>query len=335
MTATATEAPALEVEDLEVNFISGEHVTYVLEGVSLEVRKGEALGIVGESGSGKSVLARTILGIRPRGTTIDIRGAVRVSGEDQLDASEAQIRSRAGALASMIYQDPMRSLNPTVRVWKQIVEAITNRRRVPASDARARAVELLRSVGVPDPEARAMAYPGEFSGGMLQRVGIAAAIAAHPDLLLADEPTTALDVTVQRRVLDLLDEVRAASGMGLVLVTHDLGLLADRTDRTVVMYAGRIMETGPTSIVASDPAHPYTKGLLAAIPRLTGPIQRELPAIGGSLPPLSAPRAGCPFAARCPVAQERCATQRPPAVLVADGHTAHCWAVADEQEATR
>ncbi|WP_062464392.1 ABC transporter ATP-binding protein [Demequina soli] len=335
MTATASETLALEVRDLEVNFVSGETVTYVLEGVSLDVRQGEAVGIVGESGSGKSVFARTILGIRPRGSVVDIHGSIRVAGADQLAATDAEIRSRAGDLASMIYQDPMSSLNPTVRVWRQIVEAITNRRRVRRDDARAQAVELLRSVGVPDPEARAMAYPGEFSGGMLQRVGIAAAIASHPDLLLADEPTTALDVTVQRRVLDLLDDVRAASGMGLVLVTHDLGLLADRTDRTVVMYAGRIMETGPTGIVASTPAHPYTRGLLAAIPRLSGPIQRELPAIGGSLPPLSAPRAGCPFAARCPVVQERCFTERPPAVTVADGHTAHCWAVADDQEASR
>jgi len=326
--------PAVSVQELSLGFESNGKMTHVLEGVSFELAQGECLAIVGESGSGKSVLGRTILGVGSQPNSEHSQGAVLLSGDDQLTASAQERRSRAGTRVAMIYQDPMTSLNPTVRIWKQVIESISNRRRLSRREGRAKAVEMLRAVGVPDPERRIDAYPHEFSGGMMQRVGIAAAIAGNPDVLIADEPTTALDVTVQRKVLDLLDRIRRDSGMSMILITHDLGLLTGRADRTMVLYAGRVLEIGPTERITTAPAHPYTQRLLAAIPNVSGTLRRELPALDGGLPPLDRPRTGCPFASRCEIAMPQCHTERPPAVQLAPDHIAHCWAAADPAEGT-
>lgn len=323
---------ALSVHNLHVAFERKNRVTYVLEDVSFDLAPGECLAIVGESGSGKSVLGRAVVGVPDRLSTVRADGRILLAGDDQLTASVKDRRDRAGSRVAMIYQDPMSSLNPTVRVWKQVVESISNRGRLTRTKGRQKAIEMLRAVGVSDPERRIDAFPHEFSGGMMQRVGIAAAIAGSPDILVADEPTTALDVTVQRKVLDLLDQIRRESGMAMILITHDLGLLTGRADRTMVLYAGRVLEIGPTELITTAPAHPYTQRLLAAIPRVSGELRRELPALDGSLPALDAPRLGCPFAPRCPLAMDRCHSERPPAVRLSDNHVAHCWAVAAQSE---
>lgn len=334
---SATRPAAVDVRHLSVSFVSASSTVYVLDGVDLSLASGECLGLVGESGSGKSVLVRTILGIHPGISQPVATGSVRILGVDTLRLGSAQRRRLMGTEVAMVFQDPLRSLNPTVRIGPQITESLTNRRRLRRRDRRAIAVRLLRAVGVPDPERRVRAYPGELSGGMRQRVGIAAAIAGEPKILLADEPTTALDVTVQRRVLDLLDSLRAERGMSMILVTHDISLLTGRADRIAVMYAGRIVEEGPTQVVSTAPSHPYTQALVAAVPSMTGPVRRTLPAIPGQAPDLTSPRTGCPFAPRCAVAASvphdpttglsRCLTLRPPRVEVAAGHGVDCWAV--------
>ncbi|NRI65440.1 ABC transporter ATP-binding protein [Rhodococcus sp. MS16] len=317
--------PLLRVENLSVQYTKPTGTTYVLEDVSLTVRAGESLGIVGESGSGKSVLARMILGVESARAAASVQGAIYFDNRELTGLAARERAGLAGVDIAMIFQDPMTSLNPVVRVRRQLMESVSNRQRLSRKAEREGAVELLRAVGVPDPERRVDAYPAEFSGGMRQRVGIAAAIAGKPRLLLADEPTTALDVTIQRKVLDLLDGLRRDLGMSMLLVTHDLGLLTGRAERTAVLYAGRMMETGPTVSVTTTPAHPYTRGLLDSIPRVSGPWRRELPTIAGSLPSMAAPRVGCPFAPRCPIALPRCSNERPPMTTVAFGHEAACW----------
>lgn len=331
---TQIHSPLLRVENLSVQYTKPAGITYVLEDVSLTIRAGEALGIVGESGSGKSVLARMILGVESRRAEAQVQGSIHFDGSDLTALSARERAALAGVDIAMIFQDPMTSLNPVVRVQRQLMESVSNRARLSRRAEREGAVELLRAVGVPDPERRVDAYPAEFSGGMRQRVGIAAAIAGKPRLLLADEPTTALDVTIQRKVLDVLDGLRRDLGMSMLLVTHDLGLLTGRAERTAVLYAGRMMETGPTVAVTTAPAHPYTRGLLESIPRVSGPLRRVLPTIAGSLPSMSAPRVGCPFAPRCPIALPRCSSERPPMTTVAPGHEAACWDLAEKETAS-
>lgn len=334
MTTAELAPPALlRIENLSVQYAKPTGTTYVLEDVSIDVRPGESLGIVGESGSGKSVLARMILGIESRHSDARVQGSIYFDDQDLTQLGAKDRAALAGVDIAMIFQDPMTSLNPVVRVQRQLMESVTNRNRLNRKAEREGAVELLRSVGVPDPERRVDAYPSEFSGGMRQRVGIAAAIAGKPRLLLADEPTTALDVTIQRKVLDLLDGLRRDRGMSMLLVTHDLGLLTGRAERTVVLYAGRVMETGPTVAVTTAPAHPYTRGLLDSIPRVSGSLRRELPTIAGSLPSMAAPRAGCPFAPRCAIALPRCVSERPPMTTIAPGHEAACWNLPKEETA--
>ncbi|GAA4956913.1 ABC transporter ATP-binding protein [Yinghuangia aomiensis] len=320
-----TPAPVLDIRSLDAVLHTPDGRTLpVLHGVSLGIAAGECLGVVGESGSGKSVLARTVLGVASRTTRIAATGEIRLNGEDLLAAAPARRAELLGTGIAMVHQDPMTSLNPVVRIADQVTESITNRRRLSRRERLRTAAELLASVDIPDPARRARVYPHELSGGLRQRVGIAAALAGDPALLLADEPTTALDVTVQRTVLDLLDRHRVGRGLATLLITHDIGLLYGRARRIAVMYAGRIVETGPTETVTEHPRHPYTAALLRSIPRVTGPLRRTLPAIPGSAPDLTRAIAGCPFAPRCERASSLCTTAAPPRVETDDGHSADC-----------
>ncbi|MEV7928239.1 ABC transporter ATP-binding protein [Kitasatospora sp. NPDC088779] len=326
----ALDVPALDVPVLDVRSLDtvlhtpDGRALHVLHGVSLTIAAGECLGVVGESGSGKSVLARAVLGVESRTTRAVATGEIRLNGEDLLAASRTRRAELLGTGIAMVHQDPMTSLNPVVRIADQVTESLTNRRRLSRRERLRTATELLAAVDVPDPARRARAHPHELSGGLRQRVGIAAALAGEPALLLADEPTTALDVTVQRTVLDLLDQHRRSRGLATLLITHDIGLLYGRARRIAVMYGGRIVETGPTEAVTRHPRHPYTAALLRSVPRVTGPLRRTLPAIPGSPPDLTRPTPGCPFAPRCELATDLCTTTAPPTHTAADGHTAAC-----------
>lgn len=325
-TTASTTTPVLRVESLDtVIHPAHGNPLHVLHDLHLHIDAGECLGVVGESGSGKSVLSRTILGIHGRGTRTTSTGRVRLHGDDILHLDTRRRAALLGAEIPMVHQDPMTSLNPVVRIADQVTEALTGRRRIRRRDRYRTAAELLAAVDVPDPHRRARAYPHELSGGLRQRVGIAAALAAEPALLLADEPTTALDVTVQRTVLDLLDRHRAERGLATLLITHDIGLLYGRARRIAVMYAGHIVETGRTEDVTRNPAHPYTAALLRSVPRVTGPLRRTLPTIPGTPPDLAAPVTGCPFAPRCDRATDRCTQAVPPVRHAGPGHTASCF----------
>lgn len=290
-----------------------------VDGVSFALAPGEALGIVGESGSGKSMLARTLMGLAP--PTARTTGSVWFAGRDLLTAGPEELREVLGSGIAMVFQDSATSLNPVTRVGRQLTETLRLRRGMDRRPAREEAVDLLRRVGIPDPARRARSYPHELSGGMRQRACIALAIACGPRVLLADEPTTALDVTVQRQILDLLAGLRRGAGMGLVLITHDLALVAGRTERLLVMYAGRVVETGPTRAVIRAPRHPYTAALLASIPRLDRPGHSRLATIPGRPAAAVNPRPGCRFAPRCPRAQARCRREDP--ILGSAGDSEH------------
>ncbi|GAA1388355.1 ABC transporter ATP-binding protein [Pseudonocardia kongjuensis] len=312
--------PLLELDDVCLRFDTPAGPVHVLESVSFALVEGESVGLVGESGSGKSVLARAVLGAHSGPNTPVVSGSIRLEGRDVTAGTE---HNRA---AAMVFQDPSTSLNPVVRVGRQVLEAVPRAERGTRAAQRATVTDLLRAVGLPDPQRRARSYPAELSGGQRQRVGIAAALAAGPRLLLADEPTTALDVTVQQLVLDLIDAQRRERGMALLLITHDLGLLSGRTDRVVVMYAGRVVEDGPTEKVLTAPLHPYTRALLGVTPRVSQRRRPPLPQIPGGLPDLRRPRAGCPFAPRCTYALSKCETERPPVLRTGPGHVTSCWA---------
>ena len=326
--------PLLEITDLSVDFTAPDgRTTHVLEDVRLTIAPGESVGLVGESGSGKSVLARTILGLHPRTSQVTARGTVRFDGTELLGRGPRQHRRILGTDVSMIFQDPSTSLNPVVTVAGQVIEASDRKRQLSSTVRRNLVGDLLRAVGLHDADRIARSYPSQLSGGQRQRVGIAAALAGGPRLLLADEPTTALDVSVQRTVLDLLDEIRREQGLAMVHITHDLALASGRTDRVIVLYAGRVVESGPTADVLSRPAHPYTQSLLAVRPRLHEPPPLPLPALPGSVPRLDRPRTGCPFAPRCALADERCRVERPPVVELpgrAGTQSVACWRVAEE-----
>ncbi|WGP07734.1 ABC transporter ATP-binding protein [Bacillus subtilis] len=319
------QSPLLDVTDLSVRFDHPSSTTHILENISLHVATGESIGIVGESGSGKSVLARTIMGIRPRPVIQSITGTVAFNGHELTKLDDKTWSRTAIRSMAMIFQDPSVTLNPVIRIGHQVTEAAPPEIRRSPHARRKLAITLLASVHLPDPSSAVRRFPGELSGGQRQRVGIAAALAGDPLLLLADEPTTALDVTVQRQVLDLIDDLRRQRGMAMIHITHDLAALSGRTDRIAVMYAGRIVETGPSQTILTRPKHPYTHALLDSTPRLSTPRRPPLPQIEGSLPDLTEPRVGCAFAPRCRFARDICFTTPPNPTSTDAGHTVACW----------
>jgi oligopeptide/dipeptide ABC transporter ATP-binding protein len=316
----------LAINDLRIRFHRSDRTVYAVNGVSLELERGKSLGIVGESGSGKSVLARSILGLNPE-YGLEITGSVRLEGKELVGLSEKQWRPVRGRGVAMVFQDPLSSLNPVVRIGAQISEAIrAHARAVTKADARDRALELLRSVHVPEPQKRIDQYPGEMSGGMRQRIAIAIALAGDPAVLVADEPTTALDVTIQAEILDLLRQIQDERQMSIVLISHDLGVVAGRTDDVAVMYAGRIVEHGRTRDLFADPRMPYTRALLGAIPKLDGPKHTRLVALAGQPPNATALSAGCSFAPRCSQRQSDCDDGVPELEPATQPHHAfRCW----------
>ena len=317
-------APLLEVADLRTHFLTGRGAVRAVDGVSFELERGQTLGVVGESGAGKTVLSRSIMGLLPS-TNVVRGGQVNFDGRRLTGLTAAELREVWGAEIGMVFQDPMTSLNPVVRIGRQITETMRFHLGIADGEAKARAVDLLRSVGIPDPERRLHEYPHQLSGGMRQRVTIAIALSCGPRLLLADEPTTALDVTVQAQILSLLGRQQRERFMAMILITHDLGVVAGRTDEIAVMYAGRIVERAPTAVLFSDMKMRYTQALFQSIPRVTDPGHKRLRAIGGRPPDLAAPLRGCSFAPRCPYARQRCRDETPPLIEVGAGHSYACW----------
>jgi oligopeptide/dipeptide ABC transporter ATP-binding protein len=317
--------PLLVVNDLHTSFRSGRGTVHAVDGVSLTVSRGKTLGIVGESGSGKTVLARSIMGLLPTRDVIR-SGTVQFAGHEMTTMAPAQLRQVWGAQMSMIFQDPMTALNPVVRIGRQITDSLRLHLHMDRREANATAVELLRSVGIPSPEERVRWYPFQLSGGMRQRVMIAIALACAPRLVLADEPTTGLDVSVQAQILDLLEAMQNERHMAVVLVTHDLGVVAKRADEIAVMYAGRIVERAPTRTLFAHTHMPYTRALMDSIPRLANPSGTRLQAIGGRPPDLIHPPKGCRFAPRCAYAQDKCRESDPPLRTAASSdHVFACW----------
>ncbi|MCU1499409.1 MAG: Peptide/nickel transport system ATP-binding protein [Acidimicrobiales bacterium] len=294
--------PLLEVQDLTVGFRTDDGTVQAVRGIDFDVAPGEVVAIVGESGSGKSVTAMSLLQLLPPSATIG--GRVRWQGEDLLTASESRMQRVRGDEIAMIFQDPLTALNPVYRVGKQIEEMIHSHRKVSKKQARARAIEVLDLVGIPQPDKRVDQFPHEFSGGMRQRAVIAMALACDPQLIIADEPTTALDVTVQAQVLELLVELSQKLSMAVILITHDLGVVAGMADRVLVMYAGRVIERGSVDETFDETAHPYTAGLLRSLPRLDADVDEPLVPIGGQPPSMLKPPSGCAFHPRCPWALE-------------------------------
>jgi oligopeptide/dipeptide ABC transporter ATP-binding protein len=319
-------APLLCVRDLRVGFATEGGLLQAVDGVGFDLAPGEVLAIVGESGSGKSVTAQTILGLT-RSPNARIEGSVRLGGTELLDAGEAELRKVRGERVAMVFQDPMTSFNPVYRIGAQIVEAIQAHRDVSDSAARARAIELLESVGIPDAGRRVDGYPHEFSGGMRQRAMIAMALALEPEVLIADEPTTALDVTIQAQILRLLEDLNRERGLATILITHDLGVVAEVADRVIVMYAGLGVEEGTLDEIFYDPQHPYTWGLLGSLTRLDRPRPKRLPQISGAPPSLLAPPQGCAFRPRCPHEFAKCLQLPALEGRLADapGHCDRCW----------
>ena len=317
-------APLLEVRDLKTWFRSERGIVRAVDGVSFTVERNRTLGIVGESGCGKSVTSLSIMRLVPEPPGIRAGGEVLYRGEDLLKKSRAEMEELRGASLSMIFQEPMTSLNPVYRVGKQIEEGLRRHRKISRREARDRAVELLRLVRIPSPETRVDSYAHEMSGGMRQRVMIAMALACDPDLLIADEPTTALDVTIQAQILDLMVDLKARLGTAIILITHDLGVIAETADDVAVMYAGKIVESADVKTLFADAHHPYMLGLLASIPRLDED-RRRLSTIEGLVPPPHAWPAGCRFAPRCPLATDRCRAEEPPLRPLAPGHLVACW----------
>jgi peptide/nickel transport system ATP-binding protein len=301
----------LEVNDLRTTFHTPRGDVAAVDGVSLSLAPGETLGIVGESGSGKSVLGRTLMGLITHGPTTTVSGSVTLAGQDIHALSAKERRHLWGPTVAMVFQDPMTSLNPVKKIGKHLTEALRLQLKMDRGAARTRAEELLRQVGIPEPARRLDMYPHELSGGMRQRVVIAMALAGDPQLLIADEPTTALDVTVQKQILDLLAQLAAERQMAIILVSHDLGAVAGRTDRTQVMYAGRVVETSRTGEVFGAPLHPYSEALLASIPQLDAAPHSRLRAIDGRPPNMASPPPGCRFAPRCARAVDLCRTEMP------------------------
>jgi peptide/nickel transport system ATP-binding protein len=317
-------APLLEVRDLRTDFYTDDGVFRAVDGVSFSIGKGRSLGIVGESGCGKSVTALSIMGLIPQPPGKIASGEIRFEGTDLLKLSAAAMRDLRGNQMAMIFQEPMTSLNPAFTIGDQIVEGLLRHQPLGRKAAREQALEMLRRVRIPSPESRYDDYPHHLSGGMRQRAMIAMALVCEPRLLIADEPTTALDVTIQAQILDLMRTLREETGTAIVLITHDLGVVAEFADDVVVMYAGRIVEQASVEALFADPQHPYTIGLLGSIPRLDL-VQERLATIEGQVPMRLANITGCAFAPRCPFADARCREVAPPLTDVGNGHLAACW----------
>ncbi|PYI54658.1 peptide ABC transporter ATP-binding protein [Paenibacillus flagellatus] len=315
----------LDVQDLRVSFrVRGGEVQAV-RGVSFQVNKGEAVAIVGESGCGKSVTAQTIMRLIPSPPSLIKGGSIRFMGDDLLKKTEKEMQRIRGKEIGMIFQDPMTSLNPTMTIGRQITEGLIKHQNMTKQAANRRAVEMLQLVGIPNAEARIKQYPHEFSGGMRQRAMIAIALACNPALLIADEPTTALDVTIQAQILRLMKDLQQNLGTSIILITHDLGVVADMCDKVIVMYAGKVVETGTKHEIFKNPKHPYTKGLLRSVPRLDQPKDEPLIPIFGTPPDLIKPPAGCGFCARCDDAMRICAERDADNVSLSDTHQVRCW----------
>ena len=315
----------LVVKDLATTFNTSAGPLPAVGGVSFDLNKNETLGIVGESGSGKTVLARTIMGLQPR-TNVTVTGSVLLNGHEMVGVSEAEKRKYWGTEVAMVFQDPMTSLNPVMRIGKQIDESLRVRLGMSKDAAKARAIELLELVGIPSPQQRYRAFPGQLSGGMRQRVVIATALACSPKLLMADEPTTGLDVTIQAQILNLLEDLKEQFHMSVVLITHDLGVVATRTSRIVVMYAGRVVEIGTTREVFTNHRMPYTRALLESSPKVSNPSHTRLVTIPGRPPNLLKLSLGCSFAPRCAYATNQCHQQRPELQSAEEpGHSFACW----------
>jgi peptide/nickel transport system ATP-binding protein len=300
----------LDVDDLKTHFLTPRGRVRAVDGVSFTLERGKTLGVVGESGSGKTILARSIMNLLPK-TNVRRTGSVKFMGRELVGIDDREMRDLLGAEMAMVFQDPMGSLNPVMTIGKQITESLRLHTGMGRKEARLTAIALLRSVNIPGPEQRFTEYPHQLSGGMRQRVMIALALACGPKLLFADEPTTALDVTVQAQILNLLQDNQAERYMAMVLVTHDLGVVAGRTDEIAVMYGGRIVEQAPTSVLFSGMQHPYTQALLRSIPRVENPSHTHLQAIGGRPPDLIDPPPGCAFSVRCPYVQDDCRIETP------------------------
>ncbi|WP_354528851.1 ABC transporter ATP-binding protein [Nakamurella sp. UYEF19] len=322
MGSTGAEVPVLLVRDLLVEFGTGDGRLRAVRGVDLDVRRGELVALLGESGSGKSVTARAVMGLTEPGQTVEAT-EMRLSGTDLLTSTERARRALRGRRMSLVMQDALSALNPVLSIGDQLGELFRVHERSSRRVARRRAAEMLSLVGISDPGRRVDQYPHQFSGGMRQRILIAMAIALEPDLLIADEPTTALDVTVQAQILELLDRLREQLGMGVLLITHDLGVVSEVADRLFVMYAGRIVETGAAAEVLDHPRHPYTRALLRSVPQ-AGDLGRDLLTIPGSPPSPAQVPAGCSFHPRCTLAVDRCLSERPLLELVEVGRGAAC-----------
>ena len=315
----------LEVKDLKTHFITARGRVRAVDGVSFALDRGKTLGIVGESGSGKTVLSRSVMNLLPRSNVVR-DGQIMFEGRDITGLDPKAMRKVWGIEIAMVFQDPMTSLNPVVKVGRQITESLRFHLDLDKNEARETAIALLRSVNIPEPEKRVDEYPHQLSGGMRQRVTIAIALACGPKLLMADEPTTALDVTVQAQILNLLARQQRERDMGMVLVTHDLGVVAGRTDEIIVMYGGKVVEKAPTPVLFSQMRMPYTEALLRSIPKLESTSHTRLKVIGGRPPDLINPPKGCNFSPRCPYAQPKCHEEEPPLVAgEAPGHQYACW----------
>ncbi|MEW9110631.1 ABC transporter ATP-binding protein [Cytobacillus gottheilii] len=314
----------LEVKDLHVAFSTYGGEIKAVRGVSFDLYKGETLAIVGESGCGKSVTSQSIMRLIPSPPGKITNGSVLFKGRDLTKVKESEMRELRGADISMIFQDPMTALNPTITVGEQIIEAIIQHEGISRKNAKEQALDMLKLVGIPNPKERLKHYPHQFSGGMRQRIMIAMALVCEPEVLIADEPTTALDVTIQAQILDLFKEIQVKTGVSIILITHDLGVVAQVADRVAVMYAGKIVEAGTRREIFYSPQHPYTKGLLNSVPRLDLEDDELIP-IMGSPPDLFAPPAGCPFTARCEHAMEVCSRAYPFQTRLTEEHHVECW----------
>jgi peptide/nickel transport system ATP-binding protein len=318
-----TESALLSVEDVVVDLPTPRGILRAVDHVDLTIGAGRTLGIVGESGCGKTMLSRAILQLLPK--RAELSGRVMFDGQDLARLDSERLRKLRGRSLAVVFQDPMTSLNPVLTIGTQLIETMQEHLELDSHIARQRSAELLAVVGIPAPEKRLTQYPHQLSGGMRQRVAIAIALSCEPKLLIADEPTTALDVTIQAQILDLLAREQRRRHMAMILITHDLGVVAGRTDEVAVMYAGRVFEHAPTRMLFKDMRSPYAEALLAAIPKLHAPPHTRLAAIGGAPPDPTRPTVGCSFEPRCRNAQERCRSEAPQLVTAAEGHQYACW----------